>query len=111
MSTRPLDNEPVAVIVGAGMVAVNAVLGAVVAFGVDLTADQTAAVVTLANAVAAVVLAVVARGRVWSPAGQTREVAEAAGVNLEPKHEQDYEGDDTLPDLSMVAAAHRDQES
>lgn len=60
------SKEPVAL--GALVqVALNAVLALVVAFGVDFTTEQTAALFGVANALVAVVVAWKARSVVYSP--------------------------------------------
>lgn len=55
--------EPVAVS-AAILVLVNAVLVCITAFGLTLSADQTAAIMGLANATVGVVLAIWTRGKV-----------------------------------------------
>lgn len=59
-----MDKEPVLIIVG-GMVAVTqAVLALIMSFGVDLTNEQTAAIMGLVTVVTGLIAAVLARGKV-----------------------------------------------
>lgn len=80
MSVRkpPPAGEP-ALAVGSVTAAVGAVLALLVAFGLDLTGEQTAAILGVTTVVAPLVSAWFTRSRVWSP----RSVAE-----LQPRRGQ-----------------------
>lgn len=67
MSTPNLRTEP-AVIVGAITAGATAVIALLVAFGVDLTAEQQAAVLGVVAVAAPVIAGLVIRGRVYAPA-------------------------------------------
>lgn len=54
--------------VGGITTAATAIVACLVAFGLNLTADQRAAILALIAAAAPAVVAVVGRSRVWSPA-------------------------------------------
>ncbi len=61
-------NEQPAAIVGTITAAVAAVIALVVAFGIDLTPDQQAAILSVAAVAAPLIAALFIRLRVWSPA-------------------------------------------
>ena len=63
MIELPVKSEPVLVIMGAGVVAVNAILAAVLAL-VDVDPGAAAVLVGVVNPVAAFLLAIATRGRV-----------------------------------------------
>ena len=63
MIELPVKSEPVMVIMGAGVGAVNAILAAVLAL-VDVDPATTAVLVGVVNPVAAFLLAIATRGRV-----------------------------------------------
>ena len=63
MIELPVKSEPVLVIMGAGVVAVNAILAAVLAL-VDVDPATAAVLVGVVNPVAAFLLAIATRGRV-----------------------------------------------
>jgi len=67
-------NEQPAAIVGTITAAVAALIALFVAFGVDLTADQQAAILSVAAVVAPLIAALFIRRQVWSPASHDREV-------------------------------------
>jgi len=60
-----MRKEPVA-LPGLILAAIEALVGLATAFGADLTAEQTGAILTAAGAITAVVVFIV-RGKVWSP--------------------------------------------
>ena len=63
MIELPVKSEPVMVIMGAGVVSVNAILAAVLAL-VDVDPATAAVLVGVVNPVAAFLLAIATRGRV-----------------------------------------------
>jgi hypothetical protein len=67
-------SEPL-ITVGAITAGVTAVLALLVAFGLSLSADQQAAILGVVAVVAPLVVSLVGRGRVWSPASVARVAA------------------------------------
>jgi hypothetical protein len=63
---NPTSSEP-ALYVGAITAVVSAVIGLLVAFGLDLTEKQTGAILALTLAAAPMVSAVITRAKVYSP--------------------------------------------
>ena len=63
MIDLPVKSEPVMVIMGAGVAAVNAVLAVILAF-VPVEPSQAAVLVAVVNPLAALLLAIATRGRV-----------------------------------------------
>ncbi len=61
-------NEQPAAIVGTITAAVAALIALFVAFGIDLTPDQQAAILSVAAVAAPLIAALFIRRRVWSPA-------------------------------------------
>lgn len=63
----PMDREP-AVIIGLVTAAIEALIALVVAFGVELTGEQVAAIMGFVAAAGAVIAALLTRRRVYAPA-------------------------------------------
>lgn len=83
-STGGMQTEP-AVIIGSITAVVTAILALLVAFGMDISPDQQAAILGMVAAVAPIVAAVFIRQRVFSPATTQRianQAAETAVANV-----------------------------
>lgn len=93
-----MNREP-AVIIGSVVALVDAALIAIVAFGVDLTKEQTAAVMGVASGIATLIGAYVTRGKVWSPESVEEAIDEATAL---PPMDLPVV-DDTPVDLDQVA--------
>ena len=90
---KPLTSEP-AVTTGASVAAVVvAVLGLLTAFGVDLTPDQSAAILAVVAVVAPIVTAFLIRRQVWSPAGLAQVMPVHEGAGPSPEDEADDPGE------------------
>ena len=81
-NTKPVPKgitktEPTGLI-GSISAAIVAVIGLLVAFGVDLTSEQTGAIVTAFSAVAIVIQTIITRNSVYSPASTQRAANAAA---------------------------------
>ena len=81
--TDPMSSEP-ARIVGIVTAIVAAVIGTLVAFGVDLSDEQQKAILTLVAAVAPVIAAFVIREKVYSPKTAQEEINKAAASGVAP---------------------------
>ncbi len=73
-------NEQPAAIVGTITAAVAAVIALVVAFGIDLTPDQQAAILSVAAVAAPLIAALFIRRRVWSPASHEAVIQQVRRV-------------------------------
>lgn len=71
-----MQKEP-SVIIGSVVAVVIAVIDGAILFGLDFTAEQSAALVVIVNAVAVLVGAIVTRGQVYAPDTVDKIVYEA----------------------------------
>lgn len=74
-----MAKEPSAII-GAITAAVSAIISLLVAFGLDLSPDQQAAILTVIATVGSLVVGFVVRGQVYSPNSVERITKEAAAT-------------------------------
>lgn len=87
------DRDPGGLFGALGALA-SAVIALLVAFGVELTPDQTAAILGVLAAAAPIVTAFAIRAKVWSPARHYLELEQAfdrgrnVGANIDPPNEE-----------------------
>lgn len=79
-----MKREP-ATIIGAITAVVSAVLALLVAFGMDVSEDQQAAILGVVAAVAPLVAGVLIRSKVWSPASVDKVIEDVRDEQQKPE--------------------------
>lgn len=86
----PIERREPAVLIGLIMAFVTAVLNLVVLFGVDLSTEQSAGIVSVVDTFLLVLTAVLIRGKVYAPATVKQLVVEAKVDALEEEGRRQF---------------------